>query len=218
MHEHPHVHPKQPDLEDAPFIEYPVMAQTLANLLIDQAIITADGMQKGIEAMDASSPRRRARLVARCWVDSAFETRVLQSTNTTAVELGLNLCDADPGGQNYAPCPYCHCVHPVLLLSGSTLRQKTYWNKSRAYRSRIVREPRAVLAAFGTSFPTTSKYASTTARLNVAISSFRCVPRAQAGMTEVELTACVTHDCIIGWRFHAFRGNQSQGRWGEKVF
>ena len=32
------------------------MAQTLANLLIDQAIITADGMQKGIEAMDASSP------------------------------------------------------------------------------------------------------------------------------------------------------------------
>jgi Nitrile hydratase, alpha chain len=81
MHEHPHVHPKQPDLEDAPFIEYPVMAQTLANLLIDQAVITADGMQKGIEATDASSPADGARLVARCWVDSAFEARVLQSTN-----------------------------------------------------------------------------------------------------------------------------------------
>jgi nitrile hydratase subunit alpha len=57
------------------------MAQTLANLLIDQAIITADGMQKGIEATDASSPADGARLVARCWVDSAFEARVLQSTN-----------------------------------------------------------------------------------------------------------------------------------------
>ena len=97
------------------------------------------------------APADRARL-ARCWVDSAFETRVLQSTNTTAVELGLNLGATPIQAVKITPHVHIVIALPCAPVIRHTLRQKTYWNKSRAYRSRIVREPRAVLAA-GTSLP-----------------------------------------------------------------
>ena len=50
MHSHPHVHPQQPDLEDAPFTEYQVMAQALEELLLAKGLITAEAMRQGIEA------------------------------------------------------------------------------------------------------------------------------------------------------------------------
>src|SRR4051812_40466288 len=71
MHSHPHVHPKQPDLEDAPFTEYQVMAQALEELLLAKGMITAEAMRQGIEAMDAPTPADGAQLVARCWVNPA---------------------------------------------------------------------------------------------------------------------------------------------------
>jgi hypothetical protein len=90
-HVHPHAHPTQPDIEDAPFTEYQVMAQALEELLLAKGIITADSMRQGIEARDAASYAGGTRLVSRCWVDSAFEARMLQSVNAAAIELGLNL-------------------------------------------------------------------------------------------------------------------------------
>jgi nitrile hydratase subunit alpha len=199
MLDHPHVHPKQPDLEDAPFTEYQVMAQALEELLIDKGIITADGMRKGIEAMDAPSPEDGARLVARCWVDPAFEARVLQSTNAAAVELGLNLgatpiqaVKNTPQVHNVIVCALCSC-YPAALLG-----EKPDWYKSRAYRSRIVREPRAVLAAFGTSLPDDIEVRvhDSTAERRYIVLPLRT--EGTAGITEAELTACVTRDCMIG--------------------
>lgn len=199
MHDHPHVHPKQPDLEDAPFTEYQVIAQALEELLIDKGIITADDMRQGIEAMDAPSPADGARLVARCWVDPAFEARVLLSTNAAAVELGLNLgatpiqaVQNTPQVHNVIVCTLCSC-YPAALLG-----EQPDWYKSRAYRSRIVREPRAVLAAFGTFLPDDIEVRvhDSTAERRYIVLPLR--PEGTAGRTEAELTACVTRDCMIG--------------------
>ena len=198
-HEHPHTHPKQPDMEDTPFTEYQVMAQALEELLIAKTVFTADGMRQGLEGLGAASPANGARLVARCWVDAAFEAWVLRSVNDAAVELGLTLGQVPihavkntPQVHNVIVCTLCSC-YPTALLGSSP-----DWYKSRAYRSRVVREPRAVLEEFGTHLPADVEvrvHDSTAERRYVVI------PMRPAGteeMVEAELAACVTRDCLIG--------------------
>ena len=199
MNDHRHVHPKQPDIEDSPFTEHQVMAQALEELLIEKEVFTADDMRKGLEDMSAASPADGARLVARCWVDPAFEARVLQSVNAAAEELGLNLGQMPihavkntPQVHNVIVCTLCSC-YPSALLGGPP-----DWYKSRAYRSRVVREPRAVLEEFGTHIPDdvqVSIHDSTAERRYVVIPM---LPAGTDGLTETELAACVTRDCMIG--------------------
>ena len=196
---HPHTHPKQPDIEDTPFTEYQVMAQALEELLIAKAVITADGMRQGLEERATASPANGARLVARCWIDPAFETRVLRSVNDAAVELGLTVgrvpihaVKNTPQVHNVIVCTLCSCYPGTLLGSSPD------WYKSRTYRSRVVREPRAVLEEFGTHLPDDVEvrvYDSTAERRYIVIPMR---PAGTEAMSEAELAACVTRDCFIG--------------------
>jgi hypothetical protein len=199
MHDHPHVHPTQPDLEDAPCSEYQVMAQALEELLLAKGLITAEAMRRGIEAMDAPNPADGARLVARCWVDPAFEARMLESVNIAAKELGLNVGQTPihalkdtPQLHHVIVCTLCSC-YPAGLLG-----EKPDWYKSRAYRARVVREPRAVLAEFGTHLldDVEVRVQDSTAEHRYIVIPVR--PEGTEGMSEAELAACVTRDCLIG--------------------
>jgi nitrile hydratase subunit alpha len=196
---YPHAHPKQPDIEDAPFTEYQVMAGALEELLIEKKVFTADGMRNGLEGMAAASPANGARLVARCWVDPTFEARVLRSVNDAAVELGLTLGQIPihavkntPQVHHVIVCTLCSC-YPIALLGGAP-----DWYKSRAYRARVVREPRAVLEEFGTHLPddVEVRVHDSTAERRYVVIPMR--PAGTEGMTEADLAACVTRDCMIG--------------------
>jgi nitrile hydratase len=199
MHDHPHTHPKQPDTEDTPFTEHQVVAQALEELLIAKGVLTADDLRKGLEEMSAASPANGARLVARCWVDADFEEQVLQSVNAAAVLLGFDLGQIPihavkntPQVHNVIVCTLCSC-YPTALLGGSP-----DWYKSRAYRSRVVREPRAVLKEFGTDIPddVEVRVHDSTAEHRYIVIPMR--PAETEGLTEEELAACVTRDCLIG--------------------
>ena len=72
------------------------------------------------------------------------------------------------------------------------------WYKSRSYRSRAVREPRAVLAEFGTALADTSRCASTIRPPTCAISSSPSGPKGTDGWSEERLAALVTRDSMIG--------------------
>jgi Nitrile hydratase, alpha chain len=199
MHDHPYVHPSQPDIEDAPCSEYQIMAQALEELLLAKGLITAEAMRQGIEAMDAPNPAEAARLVARCWVDPAFEARMLESVNVAAKELGLNLGQTPIHALKDTPlvhhvivCTLCSC-YPAALLG-----EKPDWYKSRTYRSRVVREPRTVLKEFGTHLPDDIEV-----RVQDSTAEHRYIvipvqPEGTEGMTEGDLAACVTRDCLIG--------------------
>jgi nitrile hydratase len=198
-HDHPAGHPTQPDVEDAPCSEYQVMAQALEELLLAKGLITAEAMRQGLEAIDAPNPADGARLVARCWVDPAFEARMLESVNAAAKELGLNLgrtpihaLKDTPQVHHVIVCTLCSCYPSVLL------GEKPDWYKSRAYRSRVVREPRTVLEEFGTHLPDhlEVRVQDSTAEHRYIVMPVR--PEGTAGMTEAELAACVTRDCLIG--------------------
>jgi nitrile hydratase len=198
-HDHEHRHPFQPDLEDRPFETYQVMAEAVGELLIEKSVLTADELRRAIEDLDARSPVLGAKVVARAWVDPAFKARLLEDANGAAGELGVDAgsipiraVENTPELHNVICCTLCSC-YPRLLLG-----VPPDWYKSRAYRSRVVREPRAVLAEFGTAIPeqVELRVHDSTADLRYMVVPMR--PAGTGALSEPELAALVSRDCMIG--------------------
>jgi len=197
--EHQHPHPRQPDLEDQPFDHYQLMAEAIGELLIAKGVFGADDLRRTIEALDARSPADGARLVARAWLDPAFKARVLEDVNAAAGELGIDAgaipiraLENTDRLHNVVVCTLCSC-YPRGLLG-----LPPDWYKARAYRSRTIREPRAVLAEFGTHIPddVEIRVHDSTADLRYLVLPMR--PPGTEDISEAELAALVTRDCMIG--------------------
>ena len=89
-------------------------------------------------------------------------------------------------------CTLCSCYPwPVLGLPPT-------WYKSAPYRSRVVRDPRGVLAEFGVSLPdgTAIRVWDSTAEVRYLVLPMR--PAGTEGLSEDELAALVTRDSMIG--------------------
>ena len=200
MTEHDHDHPgRQPDLEDLPYTRLMALTDAVTDLLLAKGVFTADELRQTRETIDSRSPADGARLVARAWVDDAFCTRVLADVNAAAAELGLDAGGIpiravanDASTHNVIVCTLCSC-YPRLLLGPSP-----DWYKARAYRSRVVREPRSVLAEFGLELPAGKSVVvhDSTAELRYVVLPER--PAGTGGWSEAELAAIVTRDCLIG--------------------
>jgi nitrile hydratase len=202
-HDHGHAdghdHPRRPDLEDAPLTYHMALTEGLADLLLAKGVFTHDELRRTLETIDSRSPADGARVVARAWTDSAFKERLLRDANEAARELGIDAGGIpiraianEPGVHNVIVCTLCSC-YPRLLLGASP-----DWYKSRAYRSRVVREPRAVLGEFGLDLPETTAVVvhDSTAELRYLIVPER--PAGTEGWSEAELVPLVTRDCMIG--------------------
>jgi Nitrile hydratase, alpha chain len=158
------------------------MAQALEEFLIDKGLITSDSMRQGIEAMDAPSPARGAYLVARCWVDPAFEARVLQSTNEAAGELGFHLGETPIHAVKIRHrCIMSLCVPCVRVIpQGSWAKSLTGTNRVPIAHVLCASPVPSWRNSGPTSLPTW-RYACTTARRNGAILSSLSVPKGQKG-------------------------------------
>src|SRR4029453_5662595 len=104
--------------------------------------------------MDSRTPLRGAKVVARAWADPAYKARLLTESNAAVEEIGLDrgpyklvVVENTPQVHNVIVCTLCSC-YPRWLLG-----LPPDWYKSRNYRSRTVREPRAVLREFGLDLP-----------------------------------------------------------------
>ena len=199
MSDHPQPHPFQPDIEDSPFTRYQVMAESVIELLTEKGVFSADDMRRTLEKIDAITPAQGSRAVARAWVDEAFKARLLDNVNEATAELGI---DAGPipiraventaDVHNVIVCTLCSC-YPRMLLG-----LPPDWYKSRAYRSSVVREPRAVLEAFGTHIPdgVEVRVHDSTAELRYMV-----IPMRPAGTTDLDeagLAELVSRDAMIG--------------------
>jgi nitrile hydratase subunit alpha len=198
-HDHDHPHAPAPDDDDATRTDHQVLEVAVRELLIEKGVFTADEMRRAIEAMDARGPALGARIVARAWVDPDFKARLLADGAAAARELGLDVgptkltvVENTPGRHNLIVCTLCSC-YPRMVLG-----LPPDWYKSRAYRSRAVREPRAVLAEFGTSLPegVAVHVHDSTADLRYLVLPMR--PAGADGLSEEELAALVTRDGMIG--------------------
>ena len=149
-----------------------------------------------------TSPRNGARVVARAWVDPSFAKAVLADANAAIEELGLSMEAGPPvrlksvanseSVHNVVVCTLCSC-YPVRLLGPPPA-----WYKEPAYRSRVVREPRAVLAQFGTHLPpqTEIRVWDSSAETRYLVIPRR--PEGSDGLDEDELASFVTRNGLIG--------------------
>jgi len=198
-HHHDHPHPPQPDLEDAPASYHQFLAQAVGDLLIEKEIIAADELRGMIEFIDGRDPAVGARLVARAWTDADFKRRLMADSKAAAAEIGIDtgpipiiVVENTEAGHNVVVCTLCSC-YPTFLNG-----LPPDWYKAREYRSRCVREPRAVLAEFGTEITETREVRvhDSTADMRYLVLPAR--PPGTEGLDEDALAALVTRDCMIG--------------------
>jgi nitrile hydratase len=166
------------------------------------ANLASDGELDAIlaELYRHASPVNGARMVARAWADPAYRQRLLEDGNAAARELGftaitsyrLKVVANGPGLHNLIVCTLCSC-YPVALLGPSPS-----WYKSLAYRSRAVREPRAVLAEFGLTLPEQTQIAVWDASAETRYMVLPGRPADTEGLAAGDLAALVTRNGLIG--------------------
>lgn len=198
-HDHTAAHPKRPDVEDVPATESQLLEAAVRELLIAKGVFRGCDLREMLEAIDSWTPALGGRLVARAWVDPEYKARLLSDAPSAARELGIEpgptqlvVLENTEEWHNLVVCTLCSC-YPKRILG-----IPPDWYKSRAYRSRAVPEPRAVLAEFGTELPegTTVHVHDSTADLRYLVLPMR--PAGTEGMSEEALAALATRDSMIG--------------------
>jgi nitrile hydratase len=196
MDHHDHEHPGDHGAADA---EVALLEQAVRELLIEKGIVDPAELQAAIEAMEGRTAEKGAEIVARAWLDPQFKARLLEDGAGTLKKLGVDLrgpqlhvVENTPRVHNMVVCTLCSC-YPRYLLGIPPL-----WYKSFEYRSRAVREPRAVLAEFGMTLPddVEVRVHDSTADLRYLVLPMR--PPGTEGMSEAQLASFVTRDSLIG--------------------
>lgn len=199
-HDHPHA-PPAPDDEDH-YDRYEVLLQTaVRELLHEKGIITADELHRQIDYQDSLTPMIGSKVVAKAWVDPAFKAQLiaepLKAINDSfgldiTTPLDLVVLENTPAVHNVVVCTLCSC-YPRMLLGIPPA-----WYKSVDYRSRVVSEPRQVLAEFGTHLPddVEVRVSDSTADLRFLVLPYQ--PAGTAHLSEEALAALVTRDSMIG--------------------
>jgi len=195
-------------MSDAPHSHIPddlsevaLRTKALESLLIEKGILTSDVLDAVVQAYEQDiGPMNGARVVAHAWTDAAYKSRLLENGAKAIAELGFQgregidmvVLENTPEVHNVVVCTLCSCYPwPVLGLPPS-------WYKSYAYRSRVVREPRAVLKEFGLDLPESVEIRVWDSNSDVR---YMVLPERPAGMealSEAELVALVTRDSMIG--------------------
>jgi nitrile hydratase len=198
-HTHAAPHPKRPDVEDLPVTEPQRLEAAVRELLMEKGVFSGEDLRRMLEAIDSWTPAQGARIVARAWVDPAYKARLLADAPSAAREVAVDpgptqlvALENTPERHNLVVCTLCSC-YPKRVLG-----LPPDWYKSRAYRSRAVSEPRAVLAEFGTELPegVAVHVHDSTADLRYLVLPMR--PPGTEAMSEGELAALVTRDTMIG--------------------
>ncbi|MCD9878599.1 nitrile hydratase subunit alpha [Streptomyces guryensis] len=173
----------------------------LETLLEDKGVLSGARLDEIIDAsLTGASPANGARVVARAWTDADFRARLLADGTAAVRELGfmegsyqrLRVVENTDTTHNVIVCTLCSC-YPLRLLGPSPS-----WYKSEAYRSRVVREPRAVLAEFGLELPAGTEI---TVWDSSAETRYMVLPRRPEDtddLGEEQLAALVTRNALIG--------------------
>jgi nitrile hydratase len=173
----------------------------IESLLVEKGLLTTEVVDAIVETYEKDvGPLNGAKVVARAWVDPDYRSRLLADGTAAIGELGFGGAEGEhlvvlentPTVHNVVVCTLCSCYPwPVLGLPPR-------WYKSNAYRARVVREPRAVLAEFGTTIPAGVEVAVWDSSAEVR---YLVLPQRPAGtedLTEDDLVPLVTRDHMIG--------------------
>lgn len=176
------------------------LLEKLVAALKSRGIVTEEEIALRRTIAERANPETGARMVARAWVDPEWREFLLRDGTAAAEAMGVSMKGNPPLGvledtesvHHLVVCTLCSC-YPRAVIG-----YPPHWYKSAAYRSRAVREPRAVLAEFGTVLP-----AGIQVRVVDSTADFRWMvlplrPPGTEGWSEDELTAIVSRDHLVG--------------------
>lgn len=200
-HDHGHDHGHDHDHATAPPSDYALRVKALETLLEEKGLVDRAALDAFVDVFEnRTGPRHGARVVARAWCDPDYKARLLANGTAAIAELGIGgvqgedmvVVENTPDVHNVVVCTLCSCYPwPTLGLPPG-------WYKSFAYRSRVVMEPRAVLAEFGLEVPATTEVRVWDSNAEVR---YLVLPQRPAGTedwSEDALAALVTRDSMIG--------------------
>lgn len=201
-HDHDHGHaPHEPLVveDEAGNIEGQIRVAALQALLVARNLVAPQEVRREIERIEAPGVHLGAKIVARAWTDAAYKARLLDNGKSAAAELGIGVGEAqlivvenDGATHNLVCCTLCSC-YPRSILG-----QPPAWYISKAYRARVVREPRAALREFGLELPAAMRVVVHDSNADMRYLVLPERPAGTAGMGEEDLAALVTRDCMIG--------------------
>lgn len=187
--------------ENHPASQQSIRAEAIESLLIEKGLLSEDAVDEVIvQYNERVGPMNGAKVVARAWKDPAFKLRLL-TDGTRAVEEfeftggqveKLVVVENTPAVHNVVVCTLCSC-YPWAVLG---LPPK--WYKDPAYRSRIVREPRRVLAEFGVQISASKEVRVWDSSAEIRYMVLPEMPSDSESTSEEELAARVTRDAMIG--------------------
>ena len=189
-----------PIQDDREMTHYEKRTRAIQSLLVEKGVLTADEVWRKVDDMASRTPGQGARVVARAWMDAAFKARLLANAKAAIGELGIDAgahatlvaVENTKAVHNVIVCTLCSCYPRVLL------GYPPAWYKSLNYRSRMVKEPRAVLREFGLEL-----YLDVEVRVYDSTADVRylVVPQRPDGtdrMDEAALAGLVTRDSMVG--------------------
>ncbi len=182
-----------------PLSYFQLMEVSLRELLVEKGVVSEQAVRDAVEDMRRRGPDTGARVVARAWVDADFKRLLLENGTRACEAMGIDVpalklvvVENTPQVHNMIVCTLCSC-YPRMLLG-----IPPDWYKSRNYRSRAVREPRAVLAEFGLHIAddVAIRVHDSTADMRYMVLPMR--PAGTDGWDEARLASIVSRDCMIG--------------------
>ena len=176
-------------------------AEALEALLREKGLVQSEAIDAIIRHFEQDvGPMNGARIVARAWSDPAYKQRLLDDATAAIAELGyggaegrhLVAVENTDRVHNVVVCTLCSCYPwPVLGLPPA-------WYKDPAYRSRVVREPRTVLAEMGLQLDAEVEIRVWDSSAEIRYMVLPQRPTETAALGEAELVAWVTRDSMIG--------------------
>ena len=170
------------------------------DLLAAKGIVSAVEIAQQIAITDAANPGQGARMVAKAWTDADYRALMLSDGTRAAEALGIPMRGAPPMGvledsaetHNLIVCTLCSC-YPRAVLG-----YPPFWYKSASYRARAVRDPRGLLAEWGTVLPegTRVRIVDSTADYRWMVLPLR--PAGTEGWSEERLAGIVRQGDMIG--------------------
>lgn len=200
-HHHSHDHDHDHDHHGSELSPMEARVRALESILVEKGFVEPAALDAIIDTYETKiGPRNGAKVVARAWSDAAYAQRLREDATAAIGEFGFSGRQGehmvavfnDRDTHHMVVCTLCSCYPwPVLGLP-------PVWYKSAPYRSRVVIDPRGVLAEFGVQLPAGRKIRvwDSTAEIRYLVIPER--PAGTEGMSEEELAALVTRDSMIG--------------------
>ena len=180
--------------------EMQIRVRALETILAQKGYVDPAALDEIVETYEKRiGPHIGAKLVARAWVDEDFKKVLLKDVASASERIGLTeigshviALENKPSVHHVVVCTLCSCYPWAVLGLPPT------WYKSHAYRSRVVKEPRKVLADFGTTLPDTTEIRvwDSTAETRFIVIPQR--PAGTEGWFEERLASIVSRDAMVG--------------------